>query len=82
MIPQYDANNRPERFRKILQAVMEKDSAYFAAYPTLMSYERPYVPGEAWPLDQGRKDLDRVRVVKINEGTRSRIFFNKKGERL
>lgn len=82
MVQQYDANNRPERFRLILERVMEKDSAYFASHPSATSYERPFVPGEAWPLDQDRKDLDRVRVVKINAGTRSRIFFNKKGERL
>lgn len=77
-----NAQDRPERYRKILDAVMKRDNQYFAAHPKASSYERPYVPGEAWPLDQGRRDLDRVRVFKLGPGTRSRVFFNKRGERV
>ncbi len=82
MVQQLNANERPERYRRILEAIMERDSQYFTANPKITQYERPYVPGEAWPLDQGRRDLDRVLVVKMGPGARSRVFFNKKGERL
>lgn len=82
MVQQMNAGDRPDGFRKILDAVMERDSQYFISHPKATSYERPYVPGEAWPLDQGRRDLDRVRVIKLNPGTRSRVFFNKRGEQV
>ena len=80
MFYETNASDRPKRYRRILDAVMAKDKAYFDTHPKETSYESPYVPGEGWPLDQGRRDLDRVRVIKLNEGTRSRLFLNKKGE--
>ena len=50
-----------EQTRRVLREVARRDRAFFETYPRQPHYSRPYVRGEAWPLEV---DCRRVMVAR------------------
>ena len=66
------ARAAPPPFDAIIQQVVEEDRHFFAAHPGTNAYDRPYVPGEAWPDASPSETV--VRAVRVDQEQQVRIF--------
>jgi hypothetical protein len=73
----------PRRCRRLQERVLARDLEYFARHPDARSYDRPFVPGETWPLAAtDLADVTSVRVMRVTlDGRpyRARLFFDATG---
>jgi len=64
----------PKHIERISKRYMWLDRKYFQVHPEATEYVRPFIPGEAWPV-QLEPLPDLTRVMKVNGWFRLKQFL-------
>jgi hypothetical protein len=68
----------PERYHRLWHQITRNDREWFNRHPDMLTRERPFIKGEAWPHEPAGAVT--TKVIRLNQLQQARSFWDASGK--